>query len=80
MIFYYKVPCIDCKASPALFMVHNDIWSKVGLEEKIICLDCFEKRLGRQVYILDLTPALGNYWLYKHYLNNETLALEFIDV
>lgn len=47
--------CIDCKQEePTLFMVKNDLWISVAEKRDILCIDCFEHRLGRPILPDDL--------------------------
>lgn len=49
--------CQDCQQlAPALFMVRDELWASTGLKG-IICLSCFEKRIGREVLLDDLKPC-----------------------
>jgi hypothetical protein len=40
--------CKDCnQENPEPFVIDVDIWLDVAKTEELLCLDCFEKRLGR---------------------------------
>lgn len=47
--------CIDCgKKYPNIYMVHDALWLSVAAKRDILCLSCFQKRLGRKVTRDDL--------------------------
>lgn len=51
--------CGDChEPEPMLFSVHKDLWAAHG-NGGILCLPCFEKRLGRPITMDDL-PEKGD--------------------
>jgi hypothetical protein len=53
--------CADCSESyPSLFMVHDWLWQKYGQGDAVLCLGCFEARLGRDVVQEDLTAVPVN--------------------
>jgi hypothetical protein len=57
--------CQDClKPSPDLFMVLDWLWRHLGLNG-IICLDCFEKRLGRPLVAQDFKDPKFNGLLFR---------------
>ena len=42
--------CCDCRGDhPEGFMATKETWAASGMTTGVICLDCFEKRLGRVV-------------------------------
>lgn len=51
--------CKDCKHNLKEnyfgegFMVHDKLWDEHGVGENILCMDCFEKRLGRKLVARD---------------------------
>jgi hypothetical protein len=51
--------CMDCKEKrPEFFMVHDEVWHEAGftkVDDGIICIFCFKKRLGRPLKIEDFT-------------------------
>jgi hypothetical protein len=50
--------CRDCGVNePPMFVVHDDIWLSVAPKQAVLCLTCFENRLGRPVVPLDLKPC-----------------------
>jgi hypothetical protein len=63
--------CEECGEFSELFMVEDSLWMSVAKRLEIICLPCFESRLGRRVIVDDLrrmpnggeTPC--NDWLIK---------------
>jgi hypothetical protein len=62
-----RIFCQDCLArSYSTFMVKDFIWRSVGLQGQI-CLDCFEKHLGRPVVRQDLKegPQCNEFLLRK---------------
>ena len=47
--------CQDCEdEGPGCFIVHDHLWSSTCPQGGIICIGCFEKRLGRPLQITDL--------------------------
>ena len=61
--------CLDCgEPEPLMFMVDEDYWLHVGLKDGIICIPCYEKRLGRPLHILDLKPCAINEAIFYGYL------------
>lgn len=57
--------CQDCQAPfPTLFMVQDWLWRHLGLEG-IICLDCFERRLGRPLAAQDFKEPKYNGFLFR---------------
>lgn len=49
--------CKDCQkriVSTNYFMVKNDLWEKFGVGKGLLCIDCFEARLGRKLIASDL--------------------------
>ena len=68
-IFHRKPPpvatiiCFDCKKEyPTLFILKDEIWDSVTQDcyDKVLCLNCFEKRLKRPIIFEDLKHC-GNY-------------------
>lgn len=64
-----KYRCKLCNGDPFIlgqyFMVHNELWNKVCLDNNIsikslVCKNCFEKLLGRKLREDDLTDCLNN--------------------
>lgn len=54
---FTRYECQDCKIpSPLIFKVHQELWDGTGLTG-IICLECFEKKLGRSMTIDDFTTT-----------------------
>ena len=42
--------CKDCKIiNPEQFMIHDGLWNSVASDSEFLCLDCFQKRLGRKL-------------------------------
>ena len=53
--------CGDCKEDCDTFMVHDNIWESIDFpNDGRLCLNCFEKRLGRKLKIKDFTDAPCN--------------------
>jgi len=43
--------CTDCQEPwPSMFMVHNSLWAQYGSGHGVLCLRCFEKRLGAETH------------------------------
>jgi hypothetical protein len=62
-----SVWCIDCDKeifwdSPDYYMVDDLIWADTGLEPHggLLCLNCLETRIGRQITVDDLSDAMVN--------------------
>ena len=58
-----KLYCIDCKSkvfASKYFMVTNDLWEKYGDGKNHLCINCFEKRIGRQLNRTDLLKCFVN--------------------
>lgn len=55
--------CQDCFSQRDIwFVVHDSLWSDVVPEDGIICMSCFERRMGRPLRPLDLrTDATMNH-------------------
>lgn len=53
-------PCIDCKCLPWSigedFYVNDKLWKSTVPDNGIICIECFEKRLGRKLTKRDFKP------------------------
>lgn len=46
--------CMDClMLAPACFAVNNAVWHESKLTRGYICIDCFQKRLGRLLALSD---------------------------
>lgn len=61
--------CMDCRqADPMMFWVEDDVWQAAGLSRGIICLPCFETRLGRKLVIQDFKPVPMNDAIFTGYL------------
>jgi hypothetical protein len=53
--------CADCKvvhSFPLMYRVHDELWAKYARPDgKVLCMPCFERRLGRPLEKADLTPG-----------------------
>jgi len=53
--------CMDCYVPyPTGFMVHNKVWKEAEFKtsyDGVICIQCFEERLGRTIKAEDLTEV-----------------------
>lgn len=64
-LVWQEHPCDDCKSlgprgkGLAMFVVKDDVWLSVAGKTDILCIDCFEGRLGRRINVSDLYPC-GN--------------------
>lgn len=83
-----KYRCKLCNRDPFIlgqyFMVHDELWNKVCLDNNIpikslICRSCFEKLLGRRLRETDLTNCLLNHVHKKYILRTEMNRKELID-
>jgi hypothetical protein len=55
--------CEDCKVRMFprnWFMVHNHLWEKYGVGKKMVCMDCFQLRMGRELNGNDLMDCFLN--------------------
>lgn len=41
-------------------MVKDDLWNEFGAGENLLCVDCFEKSLGRKLLLGDFTFCTTN--------------------
>jgi len=42
--------CDDCKKeNPEQFMAKEAVWKSIARDSEFLCLDCFQKRLGRNL-------------------------------
>lgn len=46
--------CADCNRRADSYMVHDALWSRVGVGDGVLCLECLESRLGRPLGVDDL--------------------------
>lgn len=54
-------PCLHCGAVTEAYMVENAVWHEVHESKRgLICLPCFEEKLGRNVQITDFSNAVVN--------------------
>ena len=70
-MFTYTTPCPECKGKVIVYMVHDHVWEEGGAGNEIICLDCFERRIGRQIAWYDLTEAVCNRWIRRGMMDCE---------
>lgn len=54
--------CRDCRRkNPVSFMVNDALWAAAGLKKAgVICVECFEKRIGRRIKSADLRVCKMN--------------------
>lgn len=58
-----KKSCLDCQSkvtATKYFMVTNNLWGKYGVGKNHLCMECFEKRLGRKLNKNDLMKCFVN--------------------
>lgn len=49
-------PCQDCGCKhPEPYGVSDELWAAAGMVEGVLCLDCLQKRIGRDLTIFDFT-------------------------
>jgi hypothetical protein len=54
-------PCLHCGSVTEAYMLENEVWHEVHESKRgLICLPCFEEKLGRNVRITDFTNAVVN--------------------
>lgn len=51
--------CVDCNKNcinddKDYYMVKNNLWKKIGVGEKMLCMDCLESRIGRKLIKKDI--------------------------
>jgi len=57
--------CTDCGGQTKVFYVKDTLWYQVIPEykqRKVICIPCFEKRLGRKLKKSDFKIGWGHHW------------------
>jgi len=57
--------CENCGEDATLkpnskFMVRNYLWEEYGVKDKFLCLNCFQKRVGRILKAPDFTISILN--------------------
>lgn len=57
--------CKCCGAVSDIFMVNDDLWLTVATKDELMCLECFEKAIGRTISLADLRPCLWTATLLK---------------
>lgn len=75
--------CADCKLDATLlvYMVNNDLWKQhTKPTEKLLCILCFERRVGRRLVESDFSSARCNKaaLFFLHHYHNNTLSRENI--
>lgn len=75
--------CIDCKQNALflVYMVHDTLWRQhTRPDESILCVLCFEKRVGRRLTVDDFTRARCNkpVLFFLRHFHNGTLSGENI--
>ena len=62
--------CKDCgrntMALKEYYMVKDHVWNQAGGGKGMLCVDCLEKRLGRQLTPEDFIDAIINTNFYQH--------------
>jgi hypothetical protein len=78
-------PLSDYQTGGDWFMVHNELWTEIAQEnsKNVICKNCFEKILGRELKEEDLRSCPMNYpvvvgWVHENKITKEK-AREIID-
>lgn len=56
--------CDDCGQTTVreYYMLKDEIWNTVADKNTSLCVDCMEKRLGRQLIPSDFMPIPLNFW------------------
>lgn len=57
--------CQDCKKDTCIddkdyYMVNHNMWKNYGVGDKMLCMDCIEKRIGHVVVKEDLLDCILN--------------------
>ena len=69
----YVIPSIVCSMCKKLlihnwFMVKDKVWVKEAkMDNRLLCLDCLEKVIGRKLTIKDFNKATCNYPIFFGY-------------
>jgi hypothetical protein len=74
-----KAVCKECGCLDSGYMVKSELWEANFPGRGIVCMDCFEKKLGRSLTIDDLTDAPINYSLFQGYRMGLQKAMVEID-
>lgn len=63
--------CAECKVSDLRAhtgpMLRDEIWSTIAGKKDLLCFECIEVRLGREIVITDLNNSVMNYGFRKIY-------------
>ena len=67
--------CKDCglyipETEKSTYMVTHDLWRELGLSDEFLCLDCFEKRLGRPLRTSDFLLNVPCNYFNKYFFDN----------
>ena len=54
------VECNGCWSSSRSPMIHNELWTGIGMKQGLLCDRCFRKRLDRPLRAADLTECPFN--------------------
>lgn len=55
--------CDDCGGGHGeSYMLHDAVWLSVAPDDALLCIVCFEKRLGRRLVRADFTHDKCNLW------------------
>ena len=57
--------CDTCGREHEIYAIIDSVWFKYCNKTDYICLDCFEKRLGRRITKIDLKNVQCNEFLFK---------------
>lgn len=56
--------CYDCgmdlEEIKQYFMVKDHLWQKYGVGKNMLCMDCFEKKIGRRLLLDDFSYTSVN--------------------
>lgn len=62
-----RYTCGQCFKPDDPFMVHDHLWEDYGNGKGVMCMTCFESRLGRHLAIGDFKPVVINIPIFKGY-------------
>lgn len=51
---------VDCCAIEEYYMVTNDLWRQHGVRHGMLCVECFESRMGRELQPRDFMPSAAD--------------------
>lgn len=62
--------CQKCHKLAEWYMLNDDVWNKVCNKNDLLCISCFEKKLGRHLTKNDFQQIPLNFGFHKKYHSN----------